>query len=82
MLLAENDGWLLLVQWQTLKNHALRGDLPSPLSDVLLYEQTAQYTGHLFQKTVAGHLVLQAVLSGNGFTEYTATNRLLATEAP
>jgi hypothetical protein len=82
MLQAENDGWLLLVQWQTLKTHALRGDLPSPLPDVLLYEQTAQYTGHLFQKTAVGHLVLRAVLSGNGFTEYTATNRLPAPEAP
>jgi hypothetical protein len=76
ILQAENDGWLLLVQGQTLKTHALRGTLPWPLPDVLLYEQTAQYTGHLFQKTAGGHLVLRAVLSGHGFKEYTATSRL------
>jgi hypothetical protein len=78
MLQAENDGWLLLVQGQTLKTHALRGAFTWPLPDVILYEQTAHYTGHLFQKTPKGDLVLRAVFSGNGFQEYTATSRLPA----
>jgi hypothetical protein len=81
-LQARNDDWLLLVQWQTLKTHALRGDLPWPLPDVIIYEQTALYTGHLFQKTAEGGLVLRAVFRGHGFKEYTATSRLPSPEVP
>lgn len=50
----------------------LRGELPFPLRDLIIFEQTARYEGWLWTRSADGRWLLEGVLRGEGFTEYTA----------
>ncbi|MBI3950619.1 MAG: hypothetical protein HY314_09210 [Acidobacteria bacterium] len=71
-LRAENDTRRLILTMQAIVTHPLRGDLPLPLPDAIIYEQTARYEGQLWEKNTEGQWVLSASFDGNGFKEYTA----------
>jgi hypothetical protein len=75
LLHAENGTRRLLLHLQTIDTQPLRGDLPWPLADMILYEQTAHYDGQLWEKTAEGPWVLLVAFSGHGFKEYTAKSR-------
>ena len=72
LLVAGDDTrWL----WATIRAIAtapLVSDLPAPLPDVIVYEQTARYDGMLWEKDQQGQWVAATPLRGNGFKEYTA----------
>ncbi len=69
---AQNGTWRLVVTMRALATEPLRGDLPWPLRDVIVYEQTAQYEGRLWTKGAAGQWVLARTFGGPGFKEFTA----------
>jgi hypothetical protein len=71
-LQAENQTKRLTLRMQAIKTHPLRGDLPLPLPDVIIYEQTAHFEGELLEKNSAGDWLPVASFSGTGFKEYTA----------
>jgi len=71
-LRAENETRRLILTMQAIDTHPLRGDLPLPLPDAIIYEQTARYEGQLWEKNGAGEWVLSASIRGDGFKEYTA----------
>jgi hypothetical protein len=75
LLHAENDTRRLLIHLQTIDTQPLRGDLPGPLADMIVYEQTAHYEGQLWEKTTEGQWVVLVAFSGNGFKEYTAKSQ-------
>jgi hypothetical protein len=75
LLHAEHDTRRLLVHLQTIETQPLRGDLPWPLADLVIYEQTAHVDGQLWEKTAEGPWVLLVAFSGQGFKEYTAKSR-------
>jgi len=61
--------------WQT---ETLRGDLPWPLKDLLIYEQTARYQGRVWKwkppadpLTGEGEWQVRALIGGMGFKEWT-----------
>jgi hypothetical protein len=72
MLHAENDTRRLILTLHAIDTHPLRGDLPFPLPDAIIYEQTAHYDGQLWEKNSQGQWVLAASIDGHGFKEYTA----------
>ena len=74
-LRAESETRLLVLNMQAIETHPLRGDLPRPMPDALIYEQTARYDGQLWEKNAQGEWVVSASFTGNGFKEYTATKR-------
>jgi predicted secreted hydrolase len=71
-LVAENDTRRLVLTLRAIKTDPLRGDLPFPLPDAIIYEQTARYEGQLLERNTTGEWVLSASISGHGFKEYTA----------
>jgi hypothetical protein len=72
-LLTADDGALRLqVTIRALRTEPLRGDLPFPLRDLIVYEQTARYDGTLWTKDAAGDWIVASVIHGDGFKEYTA----------
>jgi hypothetical protein len=75
LLHAQNESTRLAVTLQAIMTDPLRGDLPFPLPDVLIYEQTARYEGRLWKRNAQGRWVLLARFQGNGFKEYTAVHR-------
>jgi hypothetical protein len=68
-LSAENDTRRLDLRLQTLDTYPIH-HLRYALGDFLVYEQTAQYEGELWEKTAAGTQVLLAAFRGQGFKEY------------
>lgn len=72
---AENETTRLELTMQVIHTYALRGRLPFPLPEPIIYEQTARYTGQLWQKNGAGEWEPLISFSGNGFKEYTAKTR-------
>jgi len=71
LLVAGNDTRWLFVTIRAIGTEPLRGDLPLPLPDLILYEQTARYDGWLWEKNPQGQWVTASPLRGNGFKEYT-----------
>jgi hypothetical protein len=72
LLVAQNDTSLLRLTLRAIAARPLRGDAPFPLPDSIVYEQTAEYDGQLWQKDSRGRWELAVVFKGNGFAEYTA----------
>lgn len=72
ILRAENETRRLSVRLRAIKTYPLRGNLPFPLPDVIVYEQLAYFEGQLLEKSSAGDLIPLASFSGTGFKEYTA----------
>ena len=72
LLVAGDDSRWLWVTIRALGTEPLRGDLPLPLPDLIIYEQTARYDGWLWEKSPQGQWVRASPLRGNGFKEYTA----------
>ncbi len=75
LLTAEDDRWRLSLVIEAVETEALRGDLPLLVRDVVIYEQTARYTGRLWRKSPQGRWTSAALIRGDGFKEYTATAR-------
>jgi predicted secreted hydrolase len=73
VLVAENDAVRVEVTLRAAQTEPLRGDLPFPLADVIIYEQTARYKGQVWRRTPAGTWETLAPFAGRGFKEYTAT---------
>lgn len=73
-LRAENQTRRLVMTLRTVATHPLRGDLPFPLPDLIIYEQTARYDGQIFSKGPDGTWVPLRSFSGPGFKEYTAVS--------
>lgn len=71
-LVAENKKKRLIVRIQTLAAEALMSPLEMPclLPDVVLYEQTASYTGRLWDKKHQGAWEVSVKFHGKGFKEY------------
>lgn len=72
ILVAQNDSMALLVSMTVQSTDALRGDLPFPLPDVLVFEQWAKYEGSVWRKDASGQWKFALSLQGGGFKEYTA----------
>ncbi|MCS6805184.1 MAG: hypothetical protein RMM98_16255 [Acidobacteriota bacterium] len=72
---AENEAIRVALTIRAINTHPLRGRLPFPLPEPIIYEQTAQYTGQLWQKNASGQWQPLMSFSGNGFKEYTAKAR-------
>ncbi len=72
LLFAWKETSLLFLTLRAILTHPLRGDAPFPFPDPIIYEQTAEYHGWLWQKDRDGTWELAAPFSGNGFKEYTA----------
>ena len=73
VLVAANDAVRVDLTLRAAQTEPLRGDLPFPLADVIIYEQTARYTGQVSRRTPAGTWETVASIAGRGFKEYTAT---------
>jgi hypothetical protein len=71
-LRAEDENRRLILTIEAIDTHPLRGDLPLPLPDALIYEQTARYDGQLWEKNAQGQWLLLTSIGGYGFKEYTA----------
>jgi len=77
-LIADNGKLRLDVRIRVLQNGPLRGDLPLPLRDLIIYEQTAGYQGRVWQRrsgprgAEGGGWRLKASFGGPGFKEWTA----------
>lgn len=72
VLFAGNDTRRLWVTVRAIGTEPLRGDLPLPLRDLFIFEQTARYDGWLWEKNPEGEWAVASVIRGNGFKEYTA----------
>jgi len=72
VLSAGNESAVLILTIRSIRTDPLRGDLPLPLPDVIIYEQTARYEGQFWKRDAQGQWVLAAPIQGNGFKEYTA----------
>jgi hypothetical protein len=72
VLYAGNDTRRLWVTIRAIGTEPLRGDLPLPLRDLFIFEQTARYDGWLWEKNQEGEWAVASVIRGNGFKEYTA----------
>jgi hypothetical protein len=72
-LVAENETWRLIARLETLDTEPVLAPLkmPSFLPEVIVYEQTARYTGGLWEKTEEGEWALLMPFHGKGFKEYT-----------
>ena len=82
LLTADNGSLRLQVTLRAIDTAPLRGDLPAPLKDLIIYEQTARYSGAVWSRApvgaadantaAAGEWRQRAILAGTGFKEYTA----------
>ncbi len=71
-LLADNGDKRLMVAVETIQTEGLRMSLPVPLApDVIIYEQTAGYSGGYWSKNADDGWDLEWSLDGEGFKEYT-----------
>ena len=86
LLTADNGLVRVQVTMRALETAPLRGDLPAPLKDLIIYEQTARYDGVVWDRapgvagvagvaSAAGEWRQRALLAGTGFKEYTAKHR-------
>jgi hypothetical protein len=87
LLTADNGALRLEVTLRALATEPLRGDLPAPLRDLIIYEQTARYDGRVCERTAgeassgggamedgadaAGEWRMRAWVRGTGFKEWT-----------
>jgi hypothetical protein len=71
-LYAENETTQLLLRMETYETEALQGEMPFPLPDIIIYEQTVYYVGQLWEKDPDGKWNLSVSFKGHGFKEYTA----------
>ena len=69
---AENKAVALVLTMKAVATEPLRGDLPFPLPDVIIYEQTASYDGLIWKKNSDGSRQAAIPFHGQGFKEYTA----------
>jgi len=72
---AENESAVVVLTMRAINTEPLRGDLPFPLPDVIIYEQTASYDGLIWKKDSAGSHLPAIPFHGLGFKEYTAKTR-------
>lgn len=72
LLAAENGAERLVLVMRAIRTEPIRGDLPFPLRDAIIYEQTASFQGRLWVKDSAGQWVPSLSFDGPGFKEYTA----------
>jgi hypothetical protein len=72
---AQNDGVALVLDMRVISTAPIRGHLPFPLPDVIIYEQTTAYDGLILKKTSAGQAASSSTFHGRGFKEYTAKTR-------
>jgi hypothetical protein len=81
-LLADNGTVRLEVTLRALATEPLRGELPAPLRDLVIYEQTARYDGRVWERVAggdaaeggpegAGEWRTSAMVRGVGFKEWT-----------
>lgn len=71
-LRAENETTLLLVRLRALATEPIIPPLEIPLlPEPLLYEQTAEFAGRIWEKDEAGRWRLLTSFGGTGFKEYT-----------
>jgi hypothetical protein len=89
LLTADNGSLRVQVTMRALETAPLRGDLPAPLKDLIIYEQTARYDGAVWDRApgavsaagavaagaAAGEWRQRALIAGTGFKEYTAKHR-------
>jgi len=71
---ANNGSVKLVLSMHVLNTEPLRGNLPFPFPDVIIYEQTATYQG-LVVNSSNNARVLSFPFQGFGFKEYTAKTR-------
>ena len=74
ILLAGDDRTFLALTMSAAQTAPLRGDLPLPLPDLIIYEQPARFDGQIWRKDPAGSWSLARTLRGNGFKEYTGAH--------
>lgn len=81
-LLAENERGALLVRLETLETEAVLAppEIPFPVVEPIIYEQTAYYQGTFWEKGRWGTWEPKIRFSGNGFKEYTARRRTAASQ--
>jgi hypothetical protein len=72
VLVAEDDAVRVRVVLRAADTEPLRGDLPFPLADLVIFEQTARYAGRVWTRALGGPWQQAASISGGGFKEYTA----------
>jgi len=85
LLTADNGALRLEVTLRALKTEPLRGDLPAPLRDLIIYEQTARFEGRVWEwvsaegvggasadgSEGAGEWRVRSPVRGMGFKEWT-----------
>lgn len=74
-LTAQSDEARLEVTLAATDTAALRGDLPPPLRDLIIYEQTARIDGVRSARNAQGAWAPVVRFHGPGFKEYTAKHR-------
>ena len=72
LLTARNDDVGLTLSLRALRTEPLRGRLPFPLRDLIIYEQTARFEGVVRSKDASGRWRIADLVRGPGFKEYTA----------
>jgi hypothetical protein len=72
---ASNGTVSILLNLSVSRTEPLRGRLPFPLPDVVIYEQTTAYDGLVFRNAGDGKKAISLLLHGSGFKEYTAKTR-------
>jgi hypothetical protein len=76
-LTADNGAVKVEVTLRALSTEPLRGDLPAPLRDLIIYEQVARYDGRVWEwvsdggPDAAGEWRARALVRGTGFKEWT-----------
>ncbi len=75
LFFAEDATTRLSLTLRVTTTDVLRGELGARLPVALIYEQTAEYTGRLWQKSPSGAWRLAKSFQGGGFKEYTAKTR-------
>jgi len=70
-LIADNGSRRIEVTLRALETAPLRGDLPWPLRDLIIYEQTARYEGAVWEPLASGEWRRVAWIRGIGFKEWT-----------
>lgn len=71
ILTADDGTTRLKVTLSALATEPLRGDLPAPLRDLIIYEQTARYDGMVWSLSADGAWRVRALVRGTGFKEWT-----------
>jgi hypothetical protein len=72
LLTADNGSLRVQVTLHVLETAPLRGDLPAPLKDLIIYEQTARYSGTVWERVSAGDAGDAGNAAGDAATTATA----------